>query len=277
MPESTPTFILLGKPQPSINLTELNPVESEITGKDLRQFRLEATFFGAELNDQLNEELQTSGESGSALLVDTDGGKWKIGNRSYSSNDRTDRYQHSITVTEVENLTLLEVSLHGMTFRPEQWKFDDRLLSVLVTADEERALTIERLIESGSADDGSLYFDVQQVGIRDEPISMRFGRCLWQPLEGGGRRYIINLVTKRGDDDSGTYLGFSQPEISRLKDAAISQRRKVDALVQELKLAGVLDDAAIGRIEAYARSEEFEDRREFDRCPDIDLYWKDGD
>lgn len=254
MNDSTPVLILIGQPRPQaqVEVEELEATESVLTGNLLRRIEVEISVDGEELNEQLLQELQPAKPGGEALIHDTAGGSWRVDNRSYSIHGG-DQFSHTIQLEEHEQLTLTRVEFGRVSVVPERWDLSGdkpMVLSLLVALDQAQHTELEQAIAEPRTDENQ-YFAVRQVGIREEPVTMRFGRCYWQPLDDGRTRHLVHLVAEQGDDDSDTpvQLLIHEPDLSRLKERSIAHSQQLDALIQELHTAGVLNDEAIRRID----------------------------
>jgi hypothetical protein len=60
MNDSTPVLILIGQPRPRVQVQELEPTESDLTGNRLRRLEVELSVEGEELNEQLLQSVATS-------------------------------------------------------------------------------------------------------------------------------------------------------------------------------------------------------------------------
>jgi hypothetical protein len=91
-------------------------------------------------------------------------------------------YSHTFELQEREEFELDRVEFGGLAFIPERWSRDHSAgsgpvtLTVLVTLGTGQHQQFEEF--HGRYGDG--YFPVTWTGIADAPVSMRFGRCLWE-------------------------------------------------------------------------------------------------
>jgi hypothetical protein len=184
-------------------------------------------------------------------------------------------FEHTVDLLENEQVDLTELVIESLSLVPERWSLDDDgVLAVLVTVDPAQREHLERLIAE-ERDSADARLRVQQVGIRDEPVLMRFGRCYWQQLDGGRTRHLIHLMTERSKDrNRSSFSLMLQPEVTRLQDAAVIQGRKLDALIAELRDAGVLSEDAVARIRESGASAPSAAYREFDRTQDVESFFK---
>jgi hypothetical protein len=115
------------------------------------------------------------------------------------------------------------------------------------------------------------YFPVTLRGASESPVSMRFGRCLWQKLESESVRYRVVLVCENEDTpQENPFSEILQPEFSRAAEIALRTQVKFDALLSELQQAGVLSSEAIQRIEGSADTLSSSAIRQLDRSTDVE-------
>jgi hypothetical protein len=278
MPDTPIDLVFPGDPF-VFPVIEQEPARSRYTGKMLRQFQVGVRARDAELNEQLEATLSGTGQEG-AVLSDRAGGRWKVTSRSYSyQQGQAAPDIHNVDIVEQEDLHLERVEFDGLSLVPDRWSLEPygeaNSLTFLATMDAGTHQRFERVLEHRQADpDAETYFPVKMVGITEEPVSMRFGECLWQRLDGGGARHRIVLVSERGDDPDQGGPGLFEPERSRLMQQAVIVNMKLDALIEELHRAGVLDDEAITRITQEVTRLPFAPMREFHRVGDIDLFFR---
>jgi hypothetical protein len=269
------TFIVLGAPQPSVDVDDLEPVQSTLTGKMLRHVEIIIVLNGDELNEKLNNELNAARGLKPAEIRDTDGGRWTVRSRRYSHTPGIDRYVHRVELIEKDQVVLDRLEFQDLSIAPDRWFANaDRepaVLSAMFDLESDEHTKLEQVFSA--VRNGELqYFPVRQIGIREEAVSMRFGRCYWEALDNGRVRHVVHLVAEDGDDQPG--LLFNEPERTRLIEASIANSRKIEALIQELKAAGFLDDAAVDRIAEFGRQVPHEAQREFDRASNVEDFFR---
>lgn len=282
MTATTPVLVLLDEPRPGVAVTELEPASSPITGKPLRRLGFEAKVREHD-HERLREQIAAA-RSGDAPITDSGGGRWKVLTDSYSFSDagRSTLYEHRVELELLENLDLRTVAFDGIELRPERFAFECTsgvvVLEVLVDADPQLHERIEDALiasrQRDRVDDSAHYFPVQWRGVVDEPVSMRFGRCLWQPRDDGSVRHLLVFVSEAGDADQEPFIGFNQPETDRLLDAAVIGAARLDALIGELRAAGILDLGAVNRIEQAARRDDARAGREFERARNVEDFFR---
>jgi hypothetical protein len=269
-------LVLLGKGR-DLQVIEDHPLLSRWNGKPLRRISFQLGVANDNEHDSLQAELAESGD-GPVIVTGSDGVQWEVSSHSYSySNNRPP--VHNIELTEMEQLNLERIEFDGLALTPEHWSLqagDNPVLSFLASMNPEEHEQFEAILRRRrQADtDAEVYFLATLTGITEQPVRMRFGRCLWQNLDAGGARHQIVLVAEEGDVQSKVYPVLSQlfqPAVDRLEEGSLRSKHKQDALMTELQRAGVLDNDAIARInDAASAPLSFSEVREFDRALDID-------
>ena len=276
MPTTVVQLVLLGKAR-DLQVIEDDPALSPLSGKPLRRIHFQLRVANDDEHDSLQAELARSGD-GPAIVAGSDGGQWEVSSHSYVYRDNMPPV-HSIELTEHEQLNLESIEFDGLALTPERWSLeasDHPVLTFLVRMNPQEHQLFEAILRRRRLTDTSaeIYFPVALTGITDQPIRMRFGRCLWQDLGGGCGRHQVVLVAEEGDAQDKGYSALDQlfqPAMDRLEEGTVRSKRKFDVLVTELHRAGVLDDEAVTRInDAADASLSFSDVREFDRALDLD-------
>jgi hypothetical protein len=248
---------------------ELEPGVSPFTGRPLRRVLASVRVEGDEQHERLRAVL-SPGPDGEAVVSGEDGAEWVVTNRneSYVGAGGPDTvYTHAFALEEREVLTLDRVEFGGLVITPERWSLDrgtvgPMALTILASLGAEQHRHFERF----HGRDGDLYFDVTWAGIKDDPVRMRFGRCLWQATDDGGARHLVTFVAESEADAGPGGLNFLfEPWQARLKEQSASQRGAFEALLAELEQAGVLGPEAIGRVRDKASNLDLAHVREFDR------------
>ncbi len=152
-----------------------------------------------------------------------------------------------------------------MTLSPPRVVIDDVLVFTPTRYSEEiddGAVIIEMGAATTDADTETLvamiarprdYFSVVTEGVRDTPLSMRFGKCLWEKQEDGSRMHKLVLVEASYDKTKrkpGIEL-LVNPELQRSMEAIASLQALVGRLVDSLVEANAIrpDDASRWRQE----------------------------
>ena len=260
------------------------PEVSRYTGKPLRQLQMSLGARGDDAHEQLTAALESAESSGGALLQDAKGSRWRVTSRSFSYRDGqpVTTYTHEVEMSEHEELTLERVAFDGLEITPDRWLLESRddqdTLTFLASLGPGDSQALERMLEKHrNAEGPEVYFPVSWVGVRDDAVRMRFGRCLWQSLPDGGVRHLVVLVSERGDT-ANKFAGFNlfQPELTRMMQHTVITRMKLDALIGELHQVGVLPSEAVERLnrEAEVPVLPFNLMREFDRATDVDEFFE---
>ncbi len=250
------------------------PGLSRHTGLPLRNITLDLRV-GSDLADDLRHELESACSPDNALR-DDEGGLWRVKQHSSSGRD-WGAWSFAIELAENENPQAQSLELHGMSLVPLFYKesvTSDGVLLIYTevqpeVADSER---IEDLLTTaGGANRGKdpVYFPVRRVGVTDEPLSARWGRCLWQALPDGGRRHSLILVGEDGDHDVRLPVMSHDPELGNAIRISIRAREYGEALLDELVATGALSLEAVARVRD--RVESALDRRFRDAAEARDL------
>jgi hypothetical protein len=270
-------FVLPFTP-PVFSCVNDEPATSGLTGKPLRSREVSFTVAGEARNDQLAAVLDAA-NAGTELISDTEGGKWRVGTRSVSYQDGhpVTMHNHRITFMEQEQLTLTAVEIDGMTLTPDRWKILESTNTVvfLASLDSGENRRFNQILERRlSPEAEEAYFPLRLVGVSDTAGSWRFGECLWEGRDDGGARHLVVLVPEAYDaahPDDGP--GLFQPERMRLMHQSVLTKMRLSALIEELRLVGVLDDGAVSRINAKPEKLPFADMREFYRAHNVDEFF----
>ncbi len=279
MPNGPIELVLSGDPL-LFGYLEAAPEVSRYTGKPLRQLRVSLGAHGDDAHERLNAALQPA-EGGDAFISDVEGGHWQVTRHSYSYTDGrpVTTYKHEVELSEHEDLTLERVMLEGLEVTPDRWSLqsdgDQGKLTFLASLGPEDHKMLERMLEKHRTAEGpEVYFPVSWTGIRDTPVRMRFGECLWQSLAGGRARHLVVLVSEHGDT-VGKLVGLQlfQPELTRMMQHTVITRMKLDALITELHQAGVLPSEAVDRLNREVDVLPFDLMREFERANDVEEFF----
>jgi hypothetical protein len=107
---------------------------------------------------------------------------------------------------------------------------------------------------------------------------MRFGRCLWQRIEGGVRRHNLVLVADEGQPEGSVprLALLNQPQLHRTTEKAVANADALAALLDELLSQGVLSEKAFSMIKATGTPHVLThgESREFSRTERLDDYWR---
>jgi hypothetical protein len=257
---------------------ELEPVTSAHSGNPLRCYALEFQVPAAR-RSELDAELQAAAAPNGQRLQGGDAA-WRVagGWTASSQADRPDVYTYALDIQEVEDLQASAVEFGGLVLVPikymEESDNEGTIVTTLVT--EVSGEDSDRLETILCAEDE--YYDVVRRGVSDTALRMRFGRCLWQQIEGGVRRHNLVLVADEGQPEGSAppMAVLNQPQLHRTTEKAVANADALALLLDELFAQGVLNEAAFSKIKAAATPHELTHResREFSRTEHLDDYWR---
>lgn len=275
MPDASIGLVLPGDPFvfPEI---EQEPVRSRYTGRMLRRVLVGVRARDDQAGQELVAALQGTG-GGEVLIPDTAGGHWKV----LSTIIGEPASIHDVEIVEHEELDVERVEFEGLSLVPDRWSLGEHgeaySLAFLATMDSGTHGQFEQVLERRQAGpEAERYFTANIVGITVEPVSVRFGQCLWQRLDGGGARHFIVLVSEQGDVTdpdpmSKALTELLEPQRTRLMQQSVIVDMKLDALIEELRRAGVLGEEAVARITQRVDRLPFARMREFERVGDVEF------
>jgi hypothetical protein len=251
---------------------ELEPETSPHNGRELRRVRVSFRV-AAEESEAVSDTLTNAREPEDAL-EGSDGSRWLVSQSSYSYQEGDPVHRHEAELREIEELSAARLELLGLVLEPtkykEEWHDDGIVIIARVEPDAESDRALERVL-SDERDDP--YFEVLRVGVHDEPLRMRFGRCLWQKTE-RGRAHLLRLVSEEGDDEETRRgLMWFQPELSHLERKTAAAEEAIEALLGELQAAGLVTGSAVANIGARVEGAWEKRARDFDESRDLDAYF----
>lgn len=261
------TLQLLGSDL-TLDYEELDSERHRLTGRTLRRIRTEmaVTELGKRpVDEALNRAMSEKGYP----IPDTVGRSWVVESQ-YSSRMPGGNWRYDVVLREHEDIHITSLSFGTFTVVPERWRLDtiDDQFALLVLVNLDRATTdrLEHFISEVSRDKS--YFTL--TGLLETPVEVRFGRCLWEDV-GESIRHLLVFVSKEGDSPESQRAGFFDPTITNARRAVVAERRRLNALLEELKSAGLLNEAALNRIEQATKPEGLDtSAREFFRVDRID-------
>jgi hypothetical protein len=168
---------------------------------------------------------------------------------------------------------MLGLSLRPRKYREEADEDDGRLIiSILILVEGDDDTVLESAIREQRAMRG--YFPVVRVGVRDSPIQVRFGRCLWKK-EASGRLHLLRLVADADviREESAVHR-IHQPELLLAQQKAAALEDMLSALLGKLGGVGVLNEAQAQEIRESADDSWGRHSRDFDEAANIERYFK---
>ena len=242
------TLYLLGEDR-QIHSEELDSTPSLHTGRPLRNVHIWVDVpaaLSAELTDAFNDARDYK-----HALPGDDGIRWVVvGSHSSSHTGDDPNRHHQADLREVEEVNAARLEFLGLTLEPSRYKEErsDEAEPLLVSAivDAEAGLSEQLEAEIMRDRDNDPYFEVVRLGVNDEPVRMRFGHCLWQAVEGSGRRHLLRLVSEAGDDDSQNgWLLLDEPERTNVARRAVAAEAGIVALLEALEEVGTLTSEVV--------------------------------
>lgn len=226
------------------------------------------------LAEQVSDELNAARVETSALEGD-DGTRWVVGSNSRSSVD-SGAWDFTATLREVEVVHAERLEFLGLALTPAHYDEpeitgDESLVIVAeVAPSAEDSEALERhIVEQGLRSEGETtrYFGLRRIGVQDEPLQVRFGKCLWQKGENGARRHLLVFVAADSDDEQTRrgHVGFDEPRGSNAARIALQSHELAEAIIEEMALADLLTPEALERIRhrgTLARDKRFRDLSE---------------
>jgi hypothetical protein len=259
-----------------VEMEELDPGSSPYTGHELR--RVQVSFqVAAERSEAVNDELSAAREADQALSAD--GSRWTVHESSHSYQDGSPSHSYRAELHEIEEPVKAErVEMLGLSLVPSRYKEE---------ADEDDGtLVISFLVAVEAGDDAILesaiqdnrqsgeYFEAVRVGVSEEPLQVRFGRCLWRREE-DGRLHLLRLVgdSQVTDKDAGPWARLHQPQLRRSQKKIAALEDTVSGLIEQLEKAGVLDSGAAAAIGAGTADSWSRHVRDFDEAGDLESFF----
>ncbi|MFG2320836.1 hypothetical protein [Streptomyces tendae] len=259
-----------------ITAAELPPVTSAHSGRPLRRYALQL-HVPDERHQELDAELEAAATPDGDHLQGSDAA-WRVsaGWTASSQGRRPEIFVYRIEIQEVEILYADALEVEGLRIVPGMYRerADEDTITVTVVAElsgEDDEHLEELLREPGA------WYDVTRRGISDTPVRMRFGRCVWQRTEEGGRRHHLELV---GDEDSPETAPSAldlaaRPRLDRALEQVAAHTDALSRLLAELRAGGVLGEDAVKAVEAAAAPRPLTPReqRELSRTERLSDYW----
>lgn len=268
------TVVLLGRPQ-QLAYEELEPAVSGHTGRTLRCVAASFTVPAAE-SEEVAKAIDAARDPSGALGDENGELRWIVTSNSSSYRDGSPTHGHRVELRELElvqaeRLEFLGVSVEPRSYREELDSDGMLIVEAIVAPDRDADERIEQAI---SERDKVGYFELVRMGVSDNPIRVRFGRCLWQRGENGGRLHLLRLVADEGaEPQSDLWLLDHQPEKGRVARIALQANEGVEALIEGLGAAGVLDEEAIARVRGRMEAAPEARVRELDEAKQLDLHF----
>ena len=231
-------------------IEDLDGFPSRFSGKNLRRAK-------ATISAEDEEESQThviAARSSKTLVETADGFVWEIVSSSLEFTDQGPSAQ--LDLQEYEPILATEVIFPDFTLKPTAYNEDvyGEMLIVQILAKNLKSETFQQIRALRDTQYGEEfdYFEVTRRGVSDEPLSVRFGRVLWQ-VSDDGRTYLITLVSERGDNDD-AMIGPPQPwepALNRIIDFGANARLRLMRIEQLLISAGIADSSIAEELDEF--------------------------
>jgi hypothetical protein len=211
-------------------------------------------------------------------VADQDCNQWHgtVRTTSYTSDGLQ---QHEVEWGEVEALHADHVEFQGLSLQPVRYheEFDDDVVAItlqaLLSAEDAQRL---RQLEAQRRLGENTYWPVIRRGVSDEPRTMRLGQLLWERRDDDQLLYQLTLVDAAYDDAADGHHGLadiSEPHLSHTMDHALHSDGRIDALLNVLQDAGVIDAETRAVISEGGRRAVSERRHELFEVSDVESHW----
>lgn len=147
------------------------------------------------------------------------------------------------------------------------------LISLLVQLEDDDDLVLAAQIEESRAEE--TYFDAVRVGVSNDPLAVRFGRCLWQRQENETPLRLLRLVADRDIDSNNDepLLRLFQPELQRAQEKVAGLEDTVSALIERLRDADVIDEQTAKAIRDESGGSWKRHVNDFDETGDVNSFF----
>jgi hypothetical protein len=121
---------------------------------------------------------------------------------------------------------------------------------------------------------GEKYFEVVRVGVSEEPIRVRFGRCLWERRD-PQRLHLLRLVADEGRPEEGPdgFELMKQPQLGRALEKIAALEDRIDLLSRHLVEAGSLSKESQIAIKEELPDSWNQHFRDFDGPADLEVFF----
>jgi hypothetical protein len=277
--ENSSLQLLLHGAERTIPASQLPPMQSRHTGLGIARYQLEFTVHGKESSDELTAEISQARDATSPISEFGTDRKFVVEDHSYSysGDDRSD-ISHSMSIRELESPRAEAVEFLGYRLQPEEYREDAEdgsplVVGMVVTIAEGDVAGFEDALHAARRSEETTYFPVIRVGVNETPVSMRFGRCLWEEVD-GARRHMLYLVSEENDELKGRWLGsIDEPRLSRIQDQTEDVTTRLEGLLDALVSTGTLNADTVARILAMKPSAQ--SYRFAERTKNVEVNWMD--
>jgi hypothetical protein len=260
-------LILLGEPH-EVPAEELEPEQSLHTGRSIRRARI--SFRVPEGDTPAITEAFGKARDAADALVEPDGARWLVTSNSYSYTNNERLHRHTAELREVEVIQAERLEFLGLSLAPAHYEEKAEDEGIVITArfdlDGDEDERLEREIQAERDDP---YFEVRRRGVNDEPIRMRFGRCLWQETE-RGRNHLIWLVSELGDTTERQRRLLLEPEFGHITRKTLVAEATIEELLNALAASGALPETTADAIRERAVESAQANARHLDQVQNLD-------
>lgn len=260
----------------ALRVEDAETFKSPHTGRELQRLRVaaEVSRDAAAVFDEPVEDRPR--------VIGLDDSRWRIVDSAWS-------YGSGILVAHVQATLEMEEAL-----QPSAVQISDRMLLVPTRYSEEyeegaivvtmrivldREATQEFHEFEGSQWDDETedrsYFPVTSVGLRENPIEMRFGRVLWRKVRGTDQtEFGFALVERPWDqvEHSNVFASIGQPELQRVREVAAQTSEGFSMLLEALTRSGAVSAADAAAIHTAMGTAARRRAYEFRRADDLDEF-----
>jgi hypothetical protein len=253
---------------------ELEGSSSPHSGRPMKKIGIDLNVPASE-SAEVTKALNAARDPEEAFVVA--GTRWAVAYSSHSYSQGSQVHRYRIELEEVEFPQAERVEMLGLSLGPSRYKeevLDDGVLmiSIIASLDPDEDQVLETALREAPVE--KKYFEVIRVGVSEEPIRVRFGRCLWDRRD-PQRLHLLRLVADEGrpEEDPDGFELLQQPELGRALEKIAVLEDRIDLLVRHLVEVG-----ALGKESETALREELPDSwnqhfRDFAGPTDLEVFF----
>jgi hypothetical protein len=253
--------------------SELEGSISPYSERPLRKIGLEFDVPAAR-STELSGVLRKARDPDGAFAVD--GVYWAVASNSHSYTQGAAVHKFRMELEEIEIPKAERVEMLGIALTPTRYQERELdggvlLISILAEVDTKD----DEVLEAAIADlrPEKEYFEAKRIGVSDEVLRVRFGRCLWQQGE-DQRLHLLRLVADEENRVGGGAFGRQhEPELARAQEKIVALEEGLNSLVDLLVEAGSLGKEAAAKLEDATADAWSLRCRDFDEAIDIEEFF----